>query len=168
MILTNDEILKEIEKGNIQIDPFDKECVGPGSIDLHLDNKFRVFKENNGVYEVNEESNYEDVTKLIEKREITLRPKETILGITKEKIKLSSGICGWLEGRSRFARLGLMVHISSSFVQPGIENKQVLEISNMSNIPLKLQAGTKICQFIFEKTKGKAKYKGKFKNQIKP
>ena len=55
-----------------------------------------------------------------------------------EKVTLASDICGWLEGRSRFSRLGLLVHISASFMQPGIENKQVLEISNQSPMPLAL------------------------------
>lgn len=87
------------------------------------------------------------------------------MGITKERIKLGENICGWLEGRSRFARLGLLVHISAGFMQPGINNQQVLEIVNLGHRPLRLHAGTKICQFIFQTTKGKAKYEGKFKGQ---
>lgn len=54
----------------------------------------------------------------------------TCLGITQEKICLSPEYCGLLEGRSRFARLGLFVHITAGFMQPGIENRQVLEIFN--------------------------------------
>jgi dCTP deaminase len=57
-------------------------------------------------------------------------PGETVLGITRERVKLGPGLCGWLEGRSRFARLGLMVHISAPFMGPGIDSQQVLEMSN--------------------------------------
>ncbi len=167
-ILTKYEILKEIRQKNIKIEPFNKKSVGPGSVDLTLSNKFRIFEKSNGIYDVNNNADYKKITKLVESSSILIMPGETILGITKEKISLAPNICGWLEGRSRFARLGLMVHISASFMQPGISNHQVLEISNMGHVPLRLHAGTKICQFIFQKTLGEAKYKGSFVNQEEP
>jgi dCTP deaminase len=167
-VLTKEEIKKEIEKGNIKVEPFNPENIGPGSIDLTLGNRFRVFKNMHIVYDVNEDSRYGDITEVVEQDSIVLKPGETALGITQEKITLAQNICGWLEGRSRFARLGLMVHISSSFMQPGISNRQVLEIANMGNVPLRLHAGTKICHFIFQKTLGKAKYEGKFRDQEAP
>lgn len=162
--LTKNEILKEIKKGAIKITPFDKTALGPGSVDLTLDNQFRIFTKGK-TYDVTNEANYKNITKLIKKNSIIIKPGEVILGITQERITLSNNICGWLEGRSRFARLGLLVHISASFMQPGIDNQQVLEIVNLGHRPLKLHAGTKLCQFIFQKTKGKAKYKGRFVNQ---
>jgi len=67
-----------------------------------------------------------------------------------------------LEGRSRFARLGLFVHITAGFMNPGINNRQVLEIYNASNHPLRLWPGTKICQFVFLKMIGNATYSGIF------
>ncbi len=164
MILTKTEILKEIKKGGIKITPFDKSAVGPGSVDLTLDNQFRIFKKGM-TYDVNSESDYQKITKLVKKESIVLKHGEMILGITKEKITLADNICGWLEGRSRFARLGLMVHITAGFMQPGISNQQVLEIVNLSKRPLRLHAGEKVCQFIFQKTKGRAKYSGRFKEQ---
>ncbi|MFQ5474325.1 MAG: dCTP deaminase, partial [Candidatus Nanoarchaeia archaeon] len=107
-------------------------------------------------------SNYHEISKVVKAESIVIKPREIILGITKERIRLSERLCGWLQGRSRFARLGLLVHISASFMHPGIDNQQVLEIVNLSARPLRLHAGTKICQFIFQKTKGKAKYEGRF------
>lgn len=163
-ILTKKEILKEIKKKNIAIVPFDASAIGPGSVDLTLDDQFRVFTKGK-TYDVKDNSNYRDITKLIKHKSIVIKPGEAILGITKERIKLSENLCGWLEGRTRFARLGLMVHISASFMQPGINNKQVLEIVNLGHRPLKLHAGTKICQFVFQKTIGKAKYMGHVKGQ---
>ncbi len=165
-ILTHDEILKEISSGRIIIDPYDPECVGPASVDLHLGNEFRVFRKVHDIVRVTADANYEEITdRIIVSDRLLLMPQETVLGITVEKITLASNLCGWLEGRSRFSRLGLLVHISASFMQPGIENKQCLEISNFSPTPMALFPGTPICQFIFQSTIGEAKYKGKFRNQ---
>ncbi len=170
-ILTRDEILKEIKAGNIVVEPFLEDQVGPASIDLHIGNNFRRFVASRRIIDVTEDVNYEEVTELVEIKEgehYLLLPGETVLGITKERIKLAPHICGWLEGRSRFARLGLLVHISSSFIHPGVDNKQVLEISNFSPIAFALYPGTALCQFIFQRTAGKALYSGQFKDQIKP
>lgn len=168
-VLTHDEILKEIRVGNIVITPFAEDQVGPGSVDLHLGDEFRVFKKMHTIYHVTNDSDFSDITDLIRVDDhFVLMPGETVLGITKERIKLPPFICGWLEGRSRFARLGLMVHITAGFMQPGIDNHQVLEISNVSSVPLALHPGTRLCQFIFQRTEGEAVYKGTFANQQRP
>lgn len=170
-ILTRDEIFKEIKKGGIEIDPFSDDMVGPGSVDLTLDNRFRTFKKLHNIYDVTEDANFHEITDIVEiadNEHFVLMPQETVLGITRERIKLPPYICGWLEGRSRFARLGLMVHITAGFMQPGINNHQVLEIANVSSVPLALHPGTRICQFIFQKTIGEATYHGKFADQVKP
>lgn len=165
-ILTRGEILKEIAAGNIVIEPYHADCVGPASVDLHLGKEFRVFRKVHDVVRVTPDSNYEEITeRVLVEDHLLLMPQETVLGITEEKITLSSSLCGWLEGRSRFSRLGLLVHISASFMQPGIDNKQVLEISNQSPMPLALYPGIAICQFIFQRTVGEARYEGKFRNQ---
>ena len=166
-ILTRDEILKEIDSGNISIDPFDEKNIGPASIDLNLSNEFRIFKRVHDIVNIDNDADYHDITKLVKCEDrFVLMPQETVLGITEERITLSAGICGWLEGRSRFARMGLMVHITASFMQPGIDNKQVLEIANVSPVPLALTPGTLICQFIFNRCEGKAVYNGHYKGQL--
>lgn len=89
MILTHKAILKEIKKGNIRIEPFDESQVGPASIDLHLGNFFRRFKHHNEIFKVTEETEAEVITELVEIKEgayLLLKPGETVLGITKEKI----------------------------------------------------------------------------------
>ena len=162
MILTRDEILKEIMEGNIVINPFNPNSVGPASIDLTLDNQFRIFKK----AKIDLKNvNYKKITKLVKKNKITIKPGQLILGITKEKIKLANNLAGNLEGRSRYARLGLLVHISSNFVHPGVNNKQILEIRNDSNSEITLYSGLKICQLIINEVKGQAMYKGKFRDQ---
>jgi len=168
-ILTHDEILREIKDGNVVIDPFDEALVGPASVDLHLGNQFRVFRKVHDIVEVNDDASSVSITDLVEVEDrFVLMPQETVLGITQERIGLPPYLCGWLEGRSRFARMGLMVHITASFMQPGIKNRQVLEISNVSPVPLALKPGTLVCQFIFGRCLGEAVYTGHYRDQMHP
>jgi len=171
MILTRDKIVEEIINGNIKIEPLNEDQIGPASVDLHLGNSFRRFIHHNEVFAVVEEANFEEITEFVEIKDggsLLLKPGETILGITREKITLSPNLAGWLEGRSRFARIGLGVHITSGFAQPGIKNHQVLEITNLGPTPLALYPGVRICQFIFQRCEGEATYKGKFAKQESP
>jgi len=169
MILTKKEILKYIKRGKVKITPFSESQIGPASIDLTLGNEFRIFRKSNKKVNIVEKVDAQSLTKLITVKDyLDLKPGKLVLGITKEKITLPENIVGWLQGRSRFARTGLMVHITASFLQPGINNKQVLEIYNASPFTLRLYPNTKICQMILSKTKGKEKYKGIFENQINP
>jgi dCTP deaminase len=163
-ILTKYEILAEIERGHLNITPFNGNNIGPASVDLTLDNKFRIFPGKKKVV-IGEETDYKNYSKLVEKDSITLKPGQFVLGITKERIRLPDNMVGWLEGRSRFARLGLSIHITASFVQPGVDNRQVLEIINLAPHPLELKAGTKVCQLVLQRTEGKYKYAGKFASQ---
>jgi deoxycytidine triphosphate deaminase len=111
-------------------------------VDLHLGSEFRVFRKAREVIRVTEETDYETVTEKVHAADgLMLVPGETVLGITREQITLAPHLCGWLEGRSRFARLGLLVHVSASFMQPGIANKQCLELSNFSPMPLLVAPG---------------------------
>ena len=167
-ILTRKEILKEIKDGRIKIEPFLESSVGPASIDLTLSNAFRVFVRLPMHIKADNDIDYKCATKGIwieDGETITIHPGTTILGMTKEKVTIPSDICGWLEGRSKFARLGLLIHISASFMQPGISNHQVLEMSNFGPIPIDIYPGTSACQFIFERAEGEAIYSGQFKVQ---
>ena len=162
MILSKQEILNKIRKKEVLIKPFNKNNIGPASIDLTLNNKFRIFKNKN--IDLKKDT-YKNITTLIEKDKILLEPGQLILGITKEKIKLPENIFGILQGRSRYARLGLAIHITAAFVQPGINNKQILEIKNVSNNKIILYSGMRICQLALLEVKGNAKYSGLFKKQ---
>ena len=167
-ILGHSEILGEIESGSIIIEPYDPRAVGPASVDLHLSNAFRVFVRLPRNVRVCDDTDFRAATKGLwveDDVHLLLRPGETVLGMTRERIQLADHICGWLEGRSRFARLGLLVHISASFMQPGISNHQVLEMSNFGPIPLEIKPGVAICQFIFQRIKGRGHYAGVFQDQ---
>jgi dCTP deaminase len=170
-VLIGKEITKALKAGSIRIDPLDSSQIGPGSIDLTLGNDFRVFKKQKKTYHVKNHSDFQDITRAVHVEDggyIVIKPGEMVLGITKEKITLADNISGRLEGRSRFARFGLAVHVTAGFMHPGISNHQVLEIVNLGYAPLALYPGTRICQFIFEKCTGRAKYKGRFVGQVKP
>ena len=167
-VLGKAAILRAIEQGAIAITPFDPALVGPASVDLTLAASFRVFRKVHAVIEVGEHTDYRQLTDKItvpEGGHILIMPGETVLGITRERLRLGPGLCGWLEGRSRFARLGLMVHISAPFMGPGIDSQQVLEMSNFGPAPLAVAPGLPICQFVFQKLEGSENYAGRFAGQ---
>lgn len=170
-ILTHDEILKRIRSGQVRIDPFSEAQVGPASIDLHLGNHFRVFKEIRRPFAVTEDADLEEITEQIHVPDgdaLMLMPGKTCLGVTLERVKLPPDLCGWLEGRSRFARLGLVIHATAGFVQPGIDNKQVLEITNNGQVALNIIPKVALCQLVLEECVGQAVYNGRFNAQMLP
>jgi dCTP deaminase len=166
MILTRDVILREIAAGRLGIDPFDPTQVGPASIDLHLGDEIRVMSGGPDVIEVTEEADYRTITRVqrLDGRYV-LKPGETIHGITRERLRLPPDVGGWLEGRSRYARLGLMIHVTSGFVAPGVATRQVLEMSNVAGRPLAIHAGVAVCQIVLQRCEGEAVYAGRFKVQ---
>ncbi|MFH0876223.1 MAG: dCTP deaminase [archaeon] len=164
-ILTRTEILSQIKKGAIKIDPFSETKVGPASVDLTLGNEFRVYKNTRLKIDLKENINLEKITRLVKCNSLILKRGESVLGITLEKITLPQNMCGWLEGRSRFARVGFQIHTTASFVQPGVSNRQVLEIANISPFSLVLYPGESVCQLIIEKLSKKVKYQGRFSSQ---
>lgn len=169
MVLTRDSILAEIAAGNVVIDPYDESVVGPASIDLHLGEEIRVLDDGDGPVAIRDDTDYRDGSRSLRlDKPYPLQPGETVLGITRERIRLAPKICGWLEGRSRFARLGLAIHVTAGFINPGVDNRQVLEISNLSGRVLELHAGTRLCQIILQRTEGSAVYSGRFADQDEP
>ncbi len=169
-VLTKGEIERELESGRLRIEPLEPDQIGPASIDLHLGNELRVPKSGaTGPIPVTDSTDPLDFSELIEIEEpYVLEPGHTVLGVTREMLYLPPDLCGWLEGRSRIARLGLTVHVTSGFVHPGVANRQVLEMSNVSKVPLALHAGVRICQIVLERTEGEAVYRGRFAAQVSP
>ena len=155
-------------EGDIVVEPFTEDMVGPASIDLHIDDEIRIIEAGSTPIDLVNEVDYHDHST---PRTLTgpyaLASGQTILGITKERIRLAPNLCGWLEGRSRFARLGLMIHVTAGFVNPGVDNRQVLEISNVSDRPLNVHPGTRLCQIVIQRTEGSAVYSGRYAQQLK-
>ena len=175
MILTRDRILDAVRKGEIKIDPFDERALDAASYDMTLFQQIRVFIE--GLNEIDLADMAQDAHALLRITRIVpvpadsyylLKPGELVLGMTVEKLTLAPDIAGSLEGRSRFARMGLMVHVTASFLQPGIKNtRQVFEIFNASRNAIKLRSGVRIAQVVFERCEGSAIYNGVFAHQRK-
>jgi dCTP deaminase len=166
MILTRDVILQEIAAGRLAIEPFDPAQVGPASIDLHLGDEIRVMAGGPDAIEVTEDADYRTITRVQPlDAPYVLKPGETIHAITRERIRLPPDVAGWLEGRSRYARLGLMIHVTSGFVAPGVASRQVLEMCNVAGRPLAIHAGVSVCQIVFQRCEGTAVYAGRFARQ---
>ena len=165
-VLTREAILSEIDEGRLVIEPFDRDQIGAASVDLTLGQEIRLIESAGQPIEIREETDYRSHTRVSSlAAPFRLEPGVTIHGITREKICLPPDLCGFLEGRSRYARLGLMIHVTSAFVQPGVANRQVLEMSNVSSQPLLIHAGVRICQLVLMRTEGRAVYRGRFEDQ---
>ncbi len=164
-MLSHDEILAALKERSIRISPLDRRSVGAVSVDLRLGNEFKIFHPD-GILDVNEEAQVPGKKVRLKKGQyLELAPHQFVLGCTRERVTLSKQYAGHITGRSRYARMGLMVHVSSSLIQPGVDNVQVLEIVNLSPATLRLHPGTKICQVFFHKLRTPAEYRGKFKRQ---
>jgi dCTP deaminase len=153
MVLSDRDIRAEIEAGRIVIDPYVAEAVQPSSVDLHLDNRFRVFRNSRYPYiDVREEQ--PELTELVEIRDdepFILHPGEFVLGSTLERIELPNDLVARLEGRSSLGRLGLLIHSTAGYVDPGWEGNLTLELSNVANLPITLYDGMKIGQISFQR-----------------
>jgi len=165
-VLTREVLLDEIAARRIVIEPLEPGQVGPASIDLTLGDEIRVFERRRDPIPIREDVDYREYTRLESlAKPYALAPGATIHGITRERVTLAQDLCGLLEGRSRFARLGLMIHVTSALVQPGVSNRQVLEISNVSGHSLEIHAGVRICQLVVMRAEGRAQYSGRFSQQ---
>ena len=168
-VLTRDAILAELEAGRVRVEPFDPSAVGPASIDLTLGSELRLIEPGADPIPMREDVDYRDYTRRIDvDGTFVLAPGATVHGITRERITLPGNLCGLLEGRSRFARLGLMIHVTAGFVAPGVDARQVLEMSNVAGRPLVLHAGVRVCQIVLQRCEGRARYRGRFASQERP
>jgi len=149
MILSDKTLKREIENGNLVITPFDASCVQPASIDLRLSNEFRVFKHtNHALIDIKENfGEYTELLRVEEGEKFVLHPGEFVLGSTVEWVEVPQSLVGRIEGKSSLGRLGVIVHATAGFVDPGFKGKLTLEISNVGKIPIGLYPGMKIAQF---------------------
>ena len=153
MILSDKSIREEIALGNIVIDPMDESCVQPSSVDLHLDRYFRLFR-NHSIKVIDVKLAQTELTELVSvegDQPLILHPGEFVLGSTSECVELSSELVGRLEGKSSLGRLGLLIHSTAGFVDPGFSGHLTLELSNVANLPITLYPGMKIGQISFLK-----------------
>lgn len=151
MVLSDRTILEQINAGRIVIDPFDASCVQPASVDLRLDNSFRVFKHTSKAY-IDLAQDLDGLTEEVHAAQgepFMLHPGEFVLGSTLERVTLPGDIVGRLEGKSSLGRLGLLTHVTAGFCDPGFSGYLTLELSNVSNLPITLYKGMRVGQISF-------------------
>ncbi|MEA2557276.1 MAG: dCTP deaminase [Actinomycetota bacterium] len=151
MILSDRTIREQIDAGRIVIDPFDPSSVQPSSVDLHVDNQFRVFANSRYPY-IDVKQEMPDLTELVEvnaDEAFILHPGEFVLGSTAERVGIPNDLVARLEGKSSLGRLGLLIHSTAGYVDPGWDGHLTLELSNVANLPITLYPGMKIGQISF-------------------
>ena len=177
MVLSDRDIRAEIAAGRIVIDPFLPDAVQPSSVDLHLDRRFRVFRNSRYPF-IDVRVEQPDMTELVEiagDDPFILHPGEFVLGSTLERVQLPDDLVARLEGKSSLGRLGLLIHSTAGYVDPGWEGNLTLELSNVANLPITLYDGMKIGQISFQRLSspaevgyGDARIGSKYRGQRDP
>jgi dCTP deaminase len=152
-VLSDRDIRGALEAGRVRIDPYDATCLQPSSVDLHLDREFRVFRNNRYAF-IDVRAPQPDLTELVsvaDDEPFILHPGEFVLGQTSEWVELPDDLVARLEGKSSLGRLGLLIHSTAGYVDPGWKGNLTLELSNVANLPIALYTGMKIGQISFFK-----------------
>ena len=153
MVLSDRSIREEIKRGRIVIDPLGDGCIQPSSVDLRLAPLFRVFRV--GILPrpyLDVAQPMEGFTELVEVAEdepFIIQPGEFVLAATVETITLPDDIVARVDGKSSLGRLGLLIHATAGFVDPGWTGKLTLELSNVAKMPIAVRPGMRICQISF-------------------
>ncbi|MFO7298854.1 MAG: dCTP deaminase [Actinomycetes bacterium] len=155
MIFSDRDLRKLIDEGRLVIEPFDPDSVQPSSIDLRVGSQFRVFANSRYPF-IDVKKRMDDLTELIEVSEdepFILHPGEFVLGTTLERVALPDDVVGRLEGKSSLGRLGLLIHSTAGYVDPGFNGYLTLELSNVANLPITIYPRMRIGQLsIFQMT----------------
>jgi dCTP deaminase len=177
VVLSDGDIRAEIAAGRIVIDPYLPEAVQPSSVDLHLDRRFRVFRNSRYPF-IDVRADQPELTELVEiggDDPFILHPGEFVLGSTFERVALPNDLVARLEGKSSLGRLGLLIHSTAGYVDPGWEGNLTLELSNVANLPITLYDGMKIGQISFQRLSspaevayGEASIGSKYRGQRDP
>ena len=177
MVLSDRSIKEELDNGRIVVSPLDSSDIQPASIDLHLDRKILVFTNSRRPY-IDVKESLDDLTETVEISDgnpFILHPGEFVLGSTMEHIELPDDLVARLEGKSSLGRLGLVIHSTAGFVDPGWKGHLTLELSNLARLPITLYYGMKIGQISFlrlstpaERLYGSASLGSKYQGQTGP
>jgi dCTP deaminase len=149
--LSDGTIRRLIAEGRVKIDPFDDAMVQPASVDLRLGPSFRVFH-NFRVESIDLNAPPQGLTEHVEITDdepFVVHPGEFVLGRTAELVELPDDVVARVEGKSSLGRLGLIVHATAGFVDPGFRGTLTLEITNLTRVPIQLFAGLPIAQLSF-------------------
>jgi len=150
-VLSDRTIREQIAAGRISIDPLDGDAIQPASVDLRLDDSFRIFRVTSRAF-VDVREAVDDLTELVtiaHHEPFVLQPGAFCLATTLETITLPDDIVARVDGRSSLGRLGLLVHATAGYVDPGWRGKLTLELSNQSQMPIALYYGMRVSQISF-------------------
>ncbi|WP_153395043.1 dCTP deaminase [Ornithinicoccus halotolerans] len=151
MLLSDRDILAEVDSGRVRLDPWDPAMVQPSSVDVRMDRYFRLF-DNHKYAVIDPALEQPDLTRLVEVERgesFVLHPGEFVLGSTLESVSLPDDVAARVEGKSSLGRLGLLTHATAGFVDPGFTGHVTLELSNVATLPIVLHPGMKIGQLCF-------------------
>jgi dCTP deaminase len=176
-VLSDRDIRASLDEGRVVIRPYDPVDLQPSSVDLHLDRRFRVFRNNRYPY-IDVRQRQPDLTELLQigdDEPFILHPGEFVLGQTLEWVELPDDLVARLEGKSSLGRLGLLIHSTAGYVDPGWKGNLTLELSNVANLPIALYHGMKIGQISFfrmsspvERPYGSPELGSKYQGQSEP
>ncbi len=177
MVLSDRSIKQALDDGRVVIDPLDREDIQPASVDLHLDRQILVFGNHQQPY-IDVKVTLDNLSELVEIHEeepFILHPGDFVLGSTMEYIELPEDLVARLEGKSSLGRIGLVIHSTAGFVDPGWKGNLTLELSNLARLPITLYYGMKIGQISFltlttpaERLYGSESLGSKYQGQLEP
>ena len=181
MAILSDKTIKEyLEEGKIVIDPLkDEQQIQPSSVDMRLGDEFKVFKVIRKPYidpkDEEDIAEYMESSTVPEGEAFIIHPNEFALATTQEYVKVPDDLVARVEGRSSMGRLGVTMHVTAGYVDPGFEGRITLEISNIGAMPVALYPGQRVCQLVFETMTtpaelpyGHPKRNSKYMEQLKP
>jgi dCTP deaminase len=150
-VLSDATILELVETGRIRIDPWDANLVQPASVDLRLGDSFRVFHNHraSAIDLRDPPSGLTEEVAIKADESFVIHPGEFCLGRTLEWVELPDDIVARIEGKSSIGRLGLIVHATAGFCDPGWRGTLTLELNNLTRVPIKLYPGLPIAQLSF-------------------
>jgi dCTP deaminase len=151
VILSDRSIRAALAEGRIVVDPLGDDAIQPSSVDVRVDNQFRVFANHRYPF-IDVREPQPELTELIEVPDdepFILHPGEFVLGATLERIKLPDDTVARLEGKSSLGRLGLLIHSTAGFIDAGFDGYVTLELSNVATLPITIYPGMKVGQFAF-------------------
>ncbi len=150
MILSDRDIKKYIADKKLVIEGLNEENIQAAWVDLTLGSEFRLFKTTSQPYiDVKSPKDYTEKIELKQGDNFIIHPNEFVLGQISEKINIPSDLAAYVDGRSSLGRIGLVVHVTSGFVDPGFAGYLVLEMTNVGKMPIALYPGMKICKLVF-------------------
>ena len=160
MVLSDRDIRAAVEDGRIRIDPYRADFVQPSSVDLRVDGEFLVFHNARRAF-IDPREAMDDLTERItigDGERFILHPGEFALGSTLERVGLPDDLVARLEGKSSLGRLGLLIHSTAGFIDPGFEGHVTLELSNVANLPIAIDPGMAIGQISFQRLTSPAEH----------